>query len=765
MNRSVQNLPIKRKLMTVMMLTSSAALLLSCVGFVGYQLLSYIQDVKQDLATLGDVIAANSTAALSFRDQSSAEETLRGLKAEPRILKACLYAQDGTLFVTYSRDGSGQICPPSIPRGGSATFEHNRLTLSRNVQLDGQTIGTLCLQADLGPEVLAYLKRAANILLFVMAASLLAALFLSRKLQHFISDPILGLANVARVVTDKKDYSIRAEPQSGDETGLLIGAFNEMLGQIQRRDDALRGANDELERHVQERTKELRASEASLRLMFDNNPLPTWVHDAATLQFLQVNDAALNHYGYTRDEFLRMTIGQIRPAEDPPSPFESAAGPGVGLQFCGGLRHQKKGGEIFDAEIASHTLELPGRKAVLVVVQDVMERKRAEAALRMSEQQLRQSQKMEAVGRLAGGVAHDFNNLLTVMLGYCDILLQRTEPSNPHCRHVEEIQRAGERAASLTRQLLAFSRKQVLQPKILGLNTIVFGLDKMLRRLIGEDIELRTVLEPDLENVKADPGQIEQVIMNLAVNARDAMPRGGKLTIQTANVLIDQANSNRKREMTPGRYVMLAVSDTGVGMTDDVKTHLFEPFFTTKGTGKGTGLGLATSYGIIKQSEGEIQVYSEPGHGTTFKIYLPCTVEKTTGAENGLKPKPLPHGNETILVVEDEPGVRGLTCDECGYTVLESCDGADGLRVAHEYDLRKIDLTVSDVIMPIMSGKELADRLRVLRPDIKILLTSGYTDEALAHHGVLEMGLAFLEKPFSRAKLAQTVREILDKAS
>jgi CheY-like chemotaxis protein len=290
----------------------------------------------------------------------------------------------------------------------------------------------------------------------------------------------------------------------------------------------------------------------------------------------------------------------------------------------------------------------------------------------------------------------------------------------------------------------------------------------MLRRLIGEDIELRTVLEPDLENVKADPGQIEQVVMNLAVNARDAMPRGGKLTIQTANVVIDQSSSYQNREMMPGRYVMLAVSDTGVGMTNDVKAHLFEPFFTTKGPGKGTGLGLATSYGIIKQSEGEIRVYSEPGHGTTFKIYLPCTLEKTTDLANSGKSKPLARGNETILVVEDEPGVRGLTCDtlrECGYTVLESCDGADGLRVAHEYDLRKIDLTVSDVIMPIMSGKELADRLRTLRPDIKILLTSGYTDDALAHHGVLETGLAFLEKPFSRAKLAQKVRDILDEAS
>jgi len=751
--------------MAVMMVTSSAALLLSCVGFVSYHLLSCIQDEKQNLATLGDVIAANSTAALSFRDQSSAEETLRGLKAEPRILKACLYAQDGTLFATYTRDGSGQSCPASIQRSGSAAFEHNHLTLLRNVVFDGQTIGTLCLQADLGPEVLAYLRRAANILLFVMAASLLAALFLSRKLQHFISDPIVGLAKVARVVTDKKDYSIRAEQQSGDETGLLISAFNEMLGQIQQRDDALRGANDQLERRVQERTKELLASEASLRLMFDNNPLPTWVHDADTLQFLQVNDAALTHYGYGRDEFLRMTIANIRPAEDPPGPFESAAGPGVGLQFCSGQRHRKKGGEIFDAEIASHTLELPGRKAVLVVVQDVTERKRAEDALRVSEQQLRQSQKMEAVGRLAGGVAHDFNNLLTVMVGYCDVLLQRMEPSNPHRRHMEEIQKAGERAEALTRQLLAFSRKQVLQPKILDLNAIVLSLDKMLRRLIGEDIELRTVLEPDLENVKADPGQIEQVIMNLAVNARDAMPRGGKLTIQTTNVLIDQANSYQNREVTPGRYVMLAVSDTGVGMTDDVKAHLFEPFFTTKGTGKGTGLGLATSYGIIKQSEGEIRVYSEPGHGTTFKIYLPCTMEKAADVANSSKPKPLARGNETILVVEDEPGVRGLTCDtlrECGYTVLESCDGADGLRVAHEYDLRKIDLTVSDVIMPIMSGKELADRLRTLRPDIKILLTSGYTDDALAHHGVLETGLAFLEKPFSRAKLAQKVRDILD---
>jgi PAS domain S-box-containing protein len=396
------------------------------------------------------------------------------------------------------------------------------------------------------------------------------------------------------------------------------------------------------------------------------------------------------------------------------------------------------------------------------IVQDVTEAHRAQEALRFSEEQLRQSQKMEAVGRLAGGVAHDFNNLLTVINGYCAMALQLKNEVQPVRKNIEEIQKAADRAASLTSQLLAFSRKQVLQPRVLQLNDVVQGMDKMLRRLIGEDVELSTTFDPALGNVKADPGQIEQVIMNLAVNARDAMPRGGKLTVSTANITIDQQTKFRNRTLDAGQYVMIAISDNGVGMTNEVRSHLFEPFFTTKGLGKGTGLGLATCYGIICQSGGDIRVYSEPNSGTTFKIYLPRT-DATPEPVSTVDLKTMSAGTESILVVEDDSSVRKLAViilGNCGYQVQESGNAFEALRLIRRNP--HFDLVVTDVIMPQMSGKDLHDQIKSQLPQTKVLLMSGYTDDALAHHGVLDERLSFLEKPFSPAKLARKVREVLD---
>ena len=395
-------------------------------------------------------------------------------------------------------------------------------------------------------------------------------------------------------------------------------------------------------------------------------------------------------------------------------------------------------------------------------VQDITDLKQAEQALRRSEDRLLQAQKMEAVGRLAGGVAHDFNNILTVIGGYCAMGLQTLDKNDPLQKNITEIQNASERAASLTRQLLAFSRKQVLQPRVLQLNDIVQNMEKMLRRLIGEDIELSIVFDSGLGRVKADPGQLEQVIMNLAVNARDAMPRGGKLTIGTSNVVVDHKLKFRNRTLDVGKYVLLAITDNGVGMTEEVKAHLFEPFFTTKGLGKGTGLGLATCYGIISQSGGDIHVYSEANCGTTFKIYLPRTdalLETTAAADNS----DMPAGTESILIVEDDPSVRRLAVvilRNCGYKIQEANNAFEALEAIRRNP--HFDLVLSDVIMPQMSGKELSDKIRAQWPQTKILLMSGYTDDALAHHGVLDEGLLFLEKPFSPTKLTRKVREVLD---
>jgi two-component system, cell cycle sensor histidine kinase and response regulator CckA len=385
---------------------------------------------------------------------------------------------------------------------------------------------------------------------------------------------------------------------------------------------------------------------------------------------------------------------------------------------------------------------------------------------RRLEEQLRQSQKMEAVGRLAGGVAHDFNNLLTVMFGYSDILLRGLEPG-PLREATQEVRRAGERAAALTRQLLAFSRKQTLVPEVLDLGDVVSGLSTMVERLIGEEIKVSVVVSPNLGRVKADRGQLEQVVMNLAVNARDAMPKGGNLIFELQNVEFDDADTVTHAEVKPGPYVLLAISDTGAGMDAETQKRIFEPFFTTKEAGKGTGLGLSTVHGIVHQSGGSISVYSEPGRGTTFKVYLPrfagdAAVRRPV---SGVR-KALPTGSETVLVVEDEAAIRQLTnliLQKAGYTVLlaESPVAAERIAVSHS---GPIHLMLTDVVMPGMRGPELAERLLRLRPDLRVLYMSGYTDNAIAHHGFLDAGTEFLQKPFTPLGLMQKIREVLGRS-
>jgi PAS domain S-box-containing protein len=379
------------------------------------------------------------------------------------------------------------------------------------------------------------------------------------------------------------------------------------------------------------------------------------------------------------------------------------------------------------------------------------------------EEMLRQSQKMEAVGQLAGGVAHDFNNLLSVIIGYTGLLLDEMKPDDPERKSIEEIQKAGERAALLTRQLLAFSRKQVLQPKMLDLNAVVVGAEKLLQRLIGEDIELHIVPNYALGQIKADAGQLEQIIMNLAVNARDAMPPGGKLTIETANVHIDEEYAGQHPSTRVGPHVMLSVTDTGCGMDDKIKAHIFEPFFTTKEFGKGTGLGLSTVYGIVKQSGGSVWVYSEIGVGTTFKIYLPCVnpIPEIASPKDGQEK--VTGGSQTILVVEDEVALLHVTrrsLASVGYAILAAQSPADAIQISKDHP-GPIHLMVTDVIMPGMSGAQLAAHLSALRPEMKVLYVSGYTDDTIVRHGVLEPGLAFLQKPFSPKTLARKVGEVL----
>jgi len=388
--------------------------------------------------------------------------------------------------------------------------------------------------------------------------------------------------------------------------------------------------------------------------------------------------------------------------------------------------------------------------------------------LRQLEDQFRQAQKMEAIGQLAGGVAHDFNNLLTVINGYSALLLEGLAPGDSSLEPLAAIQKAGVRAAAITRQLLAFGRPQAIQPRIVELNAIAKDLEKMLRRLIGEDIILTAVLDPSLGRVRADPGQIEQVLINLAVNARDAMPLGGKLSIETVNVRLDESTADTHLDipvdMPAGKYSVMSVSDTGCGMDEATKARIFEPFFTTKEPGKGTGLGLAVVHGIVKQNGAHIQVCSEVGSGTTFKIYLPHAGEPAVAAEP-VSSQAMPGGNETLLMAEDEDGVRVIVryvLTSCGYNVLEARDGVEAMKVAEAHE-GPIHLLVSDVVMPNLSGRELSERLTRVRPGLKVLFLSGYTDDAVVRHGVLESRVAFLQKPFTAAGLAQKVREVLDR--
>jgi two-component system cell cycle sensor histidine kinase/response regulator CckA len=380
------------------------------------------------------------------------------------------------------------------------------------------------------------------------------------------------------------------------------------------------------------------------------------------------------------------------------------------------------------------------------------------------EERLRQSQKMEAVGRLAGGVAHDFNNLLTVILGYSQILAEGVPSGSRLADSTAQIKSAADRASGITRQLLAFSRKTVMTPRVVNLNDIMLNLDSLLRRLIGEDIEVLTVPANDLGSVTADPGQIEQVIMNLALNARDAMPHGGKLTLETSNELLDESYAQRHQPSVAGRYVMLAVTDTGHGMSPETQARIFEPFYTTKEVGKGTGLGLSMVYGIVKQSGGYIWVYSEPDRGTTFKIYLPRVDQpaETSGSEN--RSRSVQRGTETILLVEDDPQLRQLSSSvlaHCGYKVLTANGPEEGLAICRE-NHRDIRLLVTDVVMPRMNGRQLAEQIVQVAPNVKVLYISGYTSNAIVHYGVLDAGLWFLPKPFTLSALVAKVREVLD---
>jgi two-component system, cell cycle sensor histidine kinase and response regulator CckA len=572
-------------------------------------------------------------------------------------------------------------------------------------------------------------------------------------------------ANMAATLRGEKTErdSVRRVRHKDGHWILMDGVVSMVEDEYGRPEMVLAMARDVTEQHRQQEF--LATTQELYRTVVDNSrDLILLLDLVGSVQFSSPSGQAI--LGYERDELAGVSWFDLLHPDDVEMVrsfvFESLRS-GTSGAYVARVRH-KDGSWIEMEGIPAPVLENGRMVAILGVARDVSERRRAEEERAALAEQLRQSQKMEAIGQLAGGIAHDFNNLLTAITGYGDLALGRLDAGSPVRRNVEEMKRAGERAAVLTRQLLAFSRKQVLQPKVLDLNDVVCDLERMLGRVLGEHVELVTALAADLGRTRADPGQIEQVVMNLAINARDAMPTGGKLTLSTENVELDELFVTRHHGAVAGQYVMLAVSDTGEGMDRKTLERVFDPFFTTKPQGQGTGLGLSTVYGIVKQTGGQIWAYAEPGQGATFKVYLPRVWERAAErAERAAAPRLL--GTETVLLVEDEAIVRDLVhemLETAGYRVLEAPSGADAIAIAAAYK-EPIDLLVTDVVMPAMSGQELAARLLAERPELRVLFTSGYTEDAITSHGVLAPGTAFAEKPFTAAELGQKVRDLLDR--
>ena len=518
-------------------------------------------------------------------------------------------------------------------------------------------------------------------------------------------------------------------------------------------------------RELQSTRQELDTIATKYELLFKAHPEPMWVFDLKTRRFLEVNDAAVRHYGYSRAEFLATGIDQLRPAP-PATVSETEPQTTAPIDQSGHTQHRIKDGTLIEVETTTQDLIFDERQARYVMAQDVTEKRKAQL-------QVQQAQRMESLGQLAGGVAHDFNNLLGVILNFSWFvkanLLAEVEGGDgerlrPVLKDVERIERAAENAARLTHQLLAFARVEVVQPRAMNINSVVAEMEPLLRRTLGEHIDLVVPPPVDLWPVMIDSGQLSQVLTNLAVNSRDAMPKGGKLTIDASNVDVDGAYAAARPGLKPGRYVLLRVSDTGVGMDKKTLQHVFEPFFTTKALGHGTGLGLATIYGIVTQAGGRADVYSELGMGTRVSVLLPATDPAQVVLE-AAPSAPLARGTETVLVVEDSDDLREIVdriLSKSGYRVMVAASGPDALKVAHDYT-GHIDLVLTDLVMPLMLGSELAPRLVAERPDLRVLYMSGFAQPALGSAGTLSPEVALLDKPFTEPTLLARVRQVLEK--
>ena len=762
-------------------------------------------------ADLQELLATRLTPHLAGLLGATGEVVL--VDSQKRFLAGTRNLQaDGSMTVPLQTKDLGKAAELAVSGSeGTIVADDYRgipvLAAYRHIQLTPEVSWGMVVKRD-QQEVFAGLEHQKRVFWTIFLLGITLTIIIALVLASRLTKPLRNIVLTARAIQDG-DLTARADDASRGEVAVLAQAFNSMLNQLQawhteldrrvnQRTEQLVAANDDLQIQIAERTKAentlnekalLLEDEIAERQMAEEELLESKNKISQLLQATDqgiygidtngectfVNTAGLNHLGYRLEECLGKNMHDLIHHSHPDgSPYAVEDCPGFKAKKTGvscrvdSEVFWRKDGTPFACEYSAYPIFENGRiRGAVVTFSDITYRKRVEEESAKLVAQLQQAQKMESVGRLAGGVAHDFNNMLGVILGHAELALLRMDSSNPFHASLMEIRGAAERSASLTRQLLAFARKQTISPQTMNLNETVAGMLKMLQRLIGEDIHLTWQPTPELWQVKADPGQIDQILANLCVNARDAIDNTGRVTIETQNSTIDAYYCDSHPDAQPGEYVQLSVSDNGSGMEKEVLDNIFEPFYTTKELGRGTGLGLATVFGIVKQNSGFINVYSEPGEGTTFSIYFPRLEEGGVQSQAASAVMSIPGGQETILLVEDEAAILALAAmmlEKLGYAVLKAHSPADAIAMAREH-VGEIDLLMTDVIMPGMNGRDLALQLLSSYPEIKCLFMSGYTADVIAHHGVLAEDVHFIQKPFSLTAMAVKVREVLDSKS
>ncbi len=756
MRQWLADMSISRKIVGITMLVSACSLIVLCTTLVIHDVKTMRQSRTRELAAVAQIVGDTCVGPLWFSDPEPANAVLRALENDPHFVRADVFDKDGNKFASHSRRRDLPPMSTTDLKRERAIYGPGTVTYIRPITFQKEVVGTVVMQSDL-QSVGDQLRRYAVTVTLVLLASMLVAFFLGSRLQHLISDPILRLAEAARKVALGNDFSVRVAHSGKDEIGFLIGRFNEMLADIEERDRQLQFHHQHLEDEVAARTAQAVRSKSELLSALRNAPYGIF---SVTLDgyFLSANPAMVKLVGFRSEADLLASRAESlyeKPAEWTATVDGIASGESESIEGV----WKRKNGELVTVQISGKlTLEPGGTARLDCIVQDLTQRRHLEA-------QLRQAHKIEALGALTGGIAHDFNNIIMIIAAYSAEMIERLPDGDPFRSRLEEIQKAGGRAAALVQKLLAFSRKQLLVPRLIDLNAELTEMAPMLRRLAGEDIEVKLAPAVGLSPVLADPTQIEQVLLNLTANARDAMPTGGTLTVEVRNIDVDAMFVRRHVGSTAGPCVLLSVTDTGCGMTPDVQAQIFDPFFTTKEVGKGTGLGLASVYGIVKQSGGYIDVTSSVGHGTRFDIYLPRTEGALPEPKRTMEPaREIKNAGVSVLLVEDEDpmriAVRGYLETE-GFMVVDAQNGSEALSLCDNRKER-FDVVVTDVVMPGgISGRELGQRILERYPSTKIIFISGYNDELLAYHGIRSAEVNFLQKPFPLADLVKKIRTVL----